>query len=81
MLMNAILLSHKLTSASVKFTDENDPCKFKSDYFSEFDLNQLTKPDDQFYSNVDTAYLKQIKFNLCADLPGAAEGVHAEITD
>ena len=45
MLISALLLGDKVAGAFVKFTDEDNPCKFKGDYFSEFDLNPLTKPD------------------------------------
>ena len=55
--------------ATVVFEEENgvkDLCKFKSDYFSEFDLNPLTKPDGSYYSNGNLDdNLRLIEFNIC----------------
>ena len=36
---------------SEKEDGTDDPCKFMSDYFSEFDLNPLTKLDGTGYTN------------------------------
>ena len=65
-------------SEVIKFTEEGDQCKFKADYFSEFDINPLTKCDtDDFYtSGEDPVFSNTFEFNVCADLPGAPVGIH-----
>ena len=45
---------------------ETDQCKFKSDYFTEFDINPLTKLNGEIYSFSDIN--RNFEFNICEPL-------------
>ena len=49
-----------------------DECKFKSDYFSDFDLTPLTRPTEDGslpYTTENIAFLRDFQFNFCEYLP------------
>ena len=45
---------------------QTDFCKFKSDYFTEFDINPLTKLNGEIYSFTDIN--RKFEFNICEPL-------------
>ena len=66
----------------LKYIEDGNLCKFKAEYFSEFDINPLTKPDAaDFYHYSPTIVLDSFDFNICADLPGAPADVHVRQYD
>ena len=49
----------------VKSTANNSSCKFKSNYFSEFDLNPVAKIDGSLYTTEELTFRRMFRFNLC----------------
>ena len=47
----------------------NEECKFKSQYFAEFDLTPLTKTDGNLYTTEEMTFVKLFEFNFCEYIP------------
>ena len=57
-------------SATILAQADQDRCKFKSEYFSEFDLNPASKIDGEAYNTDDVAKNRDFEFNFCEPLDG-----------
>ena len=58
---------------------ENSQCKFKSDYFSEFDLNPVAKTDGSVYATDGLTFRQLFEFNVCETIDGT-EDKYARMT-
>lgn len=55
---------------SAKEQIPDNPCKFKSQYFTEFDLTTLTKPKGEaLYTTSELSFENLFTFNFCEYIP------------
>ena len=83
--MREILLTYLISLGALAANNDHldGICKFKTQYFAEFDLTWLTKPiTSELYTTNEVNSERDYMFNFCEFVPGRAEEkVYARMTN